>query len=169
VPRKENPRRSRGPSLASLEVAAQAKASALDFDERLAALAYAICAIDPGSLQGHLWLGRALASVGDSDGTLEVFRRAGSLARDEADRRGVAAAFVRAKRLLENPDGPGGCTLTALRQRGWAGVDEIIAWARTDGRPRRKCASCDGWGYLQWFKEHDRGRCYACNGTGYMS
>jgi hypothetical protein len=165
----EGARTHRQASLSSLEDAARLKASALDFDEQLAAVAYAICAIEPESLQGHLWLGRALATLGDGDGALEVFGRAALIAVDEADRRGVAAAYARAKRCLAQAPSSPECTLMALRERSWAGVDEAIQWAQINARGFRRCRRCDGWGYINWFREHDRGRCYACNGTGHSA
>lgn len=145
---------------------ANEKASALAFDQHLARLCYAIVALDPDSVDDYLRLGRALATLGDGDGMREVFQRAGRLRLSTADKKGVAAAYARAKHLLREPSSTG-MTLATLRAGGWDEVDRAIVFARTS-KPEKKCPKCDGWGYLQWFKEHDRGRCYECSGSGYV-
>jgi hypothetical protein len=142
------------------------RASALIFDWHTARVCYAIVSLDRDSIDDCVRLGRALASLGDRAGAVEVFQWAGALAHTKEDKRGVAAAYARAKEELQKAPAVA-TTLANLRAGGWAEVDRAITFAQTQ-RPERKCTKCGGWGYLQWFREHDRGRCYECNGTGYV-
>lgn len=136
--------------LSMLERGARKKASALAFDEELAVMSYAIVSLERGSLQGALWLGRSLATLGDAAATNEVFRHAASLARTREDGEGVARAYVRAKRLLREAKSSKSI-LRALRDDGRAAVQRGIALSRRLSRPERRCPKCDGWGRLDWF------------------
>ena len=151
--------------LPTLRTAANGLAKRLDFGRTLAEITYAICALDATDLDSRLRLGRALATLGDRDGTPEVFRLAGQLAVTDDDRRGVLLAFVRAKVLLDAAPAAPGCTLESLRARGWAGVSAAVTSAQSLASDR-PCPKCEGWGYFAWFHEHDNGVCYECNGTG---
>jgi hypothetical protein len=153
-------------ALPSLERAAANQASRLLFDRQLAEFAYALVAIDPANDQGVIWLGKALAALGDTEGMKHVFQKA--LAREdlrEDEKEGLLRGFVRAKELAQDRPSPL-YTLSSLRNRGWAGVDDAIGLARSAGSRSKCCPKCDGWGYLAWFGEHDGGRCYECNGSG---
>jgi hypothetical protein len=160
-------RASRRQHLDVLMAAAQRKASALAFDRELARLSYAIASIEPGSVQALLWLGRSLATLGDEEGMAECFRRAAAIETSTSERRGITKAYERAKRLLTEAPARE-YVLQQMRARGWASVDQTIQMAPRLAKPERRCPKCEGWGYLQWFREQDRGRCYVCNGTGYV-
>ena len=96
-----------------------------------------------------------------------MFKRAAKLDVPESEKRGVAKAFQRARAILaEAPSREP--MLRHLRARGWESVDQAIQMAPRLAKRERKCPKCNGYGYLEWFREESRGRCYQCNGSGYV-
>ena len=69
-------------ALSVLTAVANWKASNGLFDQELAEITYAICALDAKNLRSQLRLGRALATLGDRQGATEIFKKAASTAKE---------------------------------------------------------------------------------------